>query len=139
MILPARIFYSLTFAAFLANHLVDFSTRYIKFATIRLVNEYNIHYFYFFMVGFELVSVLVPFIKLPKALMWAYDALLAVYCIVVPAALICLYELTNGCPECHFITSSFTNGQYINCFLVLGLGVLYLFVLRDGMKKMDVA
>ena len=127
--------YSIFFLTFFINHFLFFNTNYFKFSTIQFVNENNLNFFYYFMIVFELVSIFIVFFKLNKNVIRVYDFLLIIYCVVVPTALYCIYELTNGCPQCHFISSSFISNQYFNIFVIVGLGLIYLYKLRDTLIK----
>ncbi len=130
-----KVIFSTFFLIFFINHILDFSIKYFKFASIKFINEHHLNSFYYFMTLFEMISIVIVFLKLPKTLIYIYDFFLGTYCIIVPASLLCIYDLTNGCPECHFISSSFISNQYFNTVVILFLGITYLYKVRDMLFK----
>ena len=127
--------FSIFFLIFFINHILDFNTKYFKFSSIQFINENHLNFFYYFMTVFELISVVIVFLKPNKIVVRLYDFLLIAYCVIVPTSLFCIYDLTNGCPQCHFISSSFISNQYFNIIIIICLGLIYLYSLRDLLIK----
>lgn len=135
-----KLIFSILFLCLLFNHFYGFQIKYFKYASSDLINRYHLNYFYFYMMTIEFISIFIIYLKLNKIFVYLYDALLAIYSICLMAALITMYEITNGCIQCHYIASVFVDNNYFTLFIVAGLGLLYLFYLRSQMlnKKLDV-
>jgi hypothetical protein len=126
-----KLLFSLLFLSLLFNHIYGFQLKYFKYASVYFINTYHLNNFYFYMMFVEFVSIFIVFLKLPKWVVYIYDVLLSIYCIALIAALYTMYELTNGCIGCHYIASAFYDNNYFTLGIVVFLGLMYLFYLRD--------
>jgi hypothetical protein len=122
--------YSIAFALLLANHLNHFSEKYFKFGSSVLVNKYHLQYFYIFMIFFEALTLFVYFILLYKRVRLIYDILAVVYFSFSIAFLLFIDTLTNGCLDCHYISSFFNENYKTTLYCTIGLVLLYFLVIR---------
>jgi hypothetical protein len=124
----------IVFLLLLVNHLRDFNINYFKYSSSFLINKWRLQYGYFFMILVELASVLLILLRVKrKSILRVYDCLLAVYVAFLAVCLGCMYEITDGCIDCHYIAKVFFEDHLVTLGIVAGTGLLYLLVIRPGL------
>ncbi len=126
----------LVFSALLYNHLIDFNTKYFKYASSYLINKYHLEMFYYYMMFAESASIIIFLLNLWNGwIIKVYDIILSIYMIFLIVCLVCINEITNGCIECHFIAQAFFKDYSYTLYTIILLGIAYFFLFRPRLNQ----
>lgn len=131
----SRIIIWVCFLSLLLNHVIGFDIKFYKYSSSYLISEYELQWGYYFMIFFEMLSLIVLLFNSDAFIYKVYDYLFIFYIIFVLVCLINFNKITNGCIECHYIASVFFAGYKLTIFLLVAVTILYFLVLRGNIKQ----
>ncbi len=126
----SKCIYSLVFASIFVNHIVGFQTKYLKYATSDLINEFHLAYMYYFLVFFSGISIFIALVN-SRIFYKIYDILFFAYFVFVLSCIVAMQQVTHGCIDCHYIVKIFVEDYKLTGLILFIMAILYLFVIRN--------
>lgn len=123
------------FACLLLNHLVDFQVKYIRYASLPFIINYNLWLGYYFMMFVEVISLITIVGVRNRFFVQSYDVLLFLYLLFVSVSIINIYKIAQRCIECHYFAHIVPDHPFITLALIWLVALLWFFILHPGTFK----
>ncbi len=125
-----KLIFLLTFFSLFLNHIINFQSKYFKFASSDLINKYNLGWSYYFMIIVEFISLFIFIFPSNHFFHKLFDYVIIIYATFISFCLINLYKITNGCIDCHYIANIFFGNYIVTIILIYISIVLYFYVTK---------
>lgn len=119
---------SLAFLALLINHIVNFTPKYIQFATSPFISNNNLQFSYYYFIFMETFGMFMFFLWRYTWIRYTFLALSLLYFCFLLFLLFYIEEVSGNCINCHYFARFLYEDSKFTLFAITLLFLLNLFL-----------